>query len=164
MQSLTDLRPAASRSRSGRLLLLVSSLLTTSALVLACGSGAEPTPQTQPQATGGETAPEAPPAEDAEAQEAACLSLAQTPCTKSPDCTLVQDESAESGYRCRAAQGPCEEGFRQQGSTQEDCESREGCRFEPARCYCPPEVTCVCGGGPPARCVEAGAPSTSPQS
>jgi hypothetical protein len=159
MQSLTD-RPRRSTSA----LLSLTGLLALSTLALACSSGADPAPQPPTEVSDDDGAPEAPPEEPGEEPQESCSELAETPCRKSPDCTLVQDESQGSGYLCRAAQGPCEQGFRQEGNSREECEEREGCRFEPGDCYCPPEVTCVCGGGPPPRCVEAAASSTAPTS
>lgn len=158
MQSLTDPRPPHRRLRLAIHLLCLAGLLILGSWMLACSSGAEPAPRNQSATSKGETAA------DETAEATSCEGLDQTPCRKSPDCTLVQDESAESGYRCRAAEGPCEEGFRQEGSSREECENREGCRFQPANCYCPPEVTCVCGGGPPSRCAGAAEPSAAPSS
>jgi len=37
----------------------------------------------------------------------------------------------------------------------EECRSTPNCEVVyPGGCYCPPEVKCVCGGGPPPICVE----------
>jgi hypothetical protein len=79
--------------------------------------------------------------------------LTELACIDSVDCTLaVADGSPE--YFCRDAEGPCETGFRQRGDGADACEAKPGCRFVPGRCYCSPDVTCICGGGPPPQCVE----------
>jgi hypothetical protein len=70
-------------------------------------------------------------------------------------------QTGEHGkYICRAAVGRCEIGFRQagDGDIKKDCESKAGCEFKWANCYCPPNLNCTCGGGPPAQCVERGKP------
>jgi hypothetical protein len=86
-----------------------------------------------------------------------CSESSELECIHSPHCTLVQ--TVEHGaYTCRAARGRCEIGFRQagEGDIRADCEAKPGCEFKPASCFCPPNVQCVCGGGPPAQCVERG--------
>lgn len=36
----------------------------------------------------------------------------------------------------------------------ERCESNPNCKLVyPGGCYCPPEMQCICGGGPPPICV-----------
>jgi len=84
-----------------------------------------------------------------------CNEYSELECTRSSQCTLVQT-GQHGGYACRAAQGRCETGFRQvsDGDIQKDCEAKPGCEFKPASCYCPPNLECVCGGGPPAQCRE----------
>lgn len=38
--------------------------------------------------------------------------------------------------------------------SKKSCESKEGCKYIPAGpCYCPPNVRCICGGGPPPQCM-----------
>ncbi len=113
----------------------MTSVLCTLALsgLLACSVTA-PTPIEEPE------------------EPSSCVSHDQASCLDSPDCTLILD-SEESAYRCRQATAPCELSFRQAADTPETCEARAGCRFEPGRCYCPPDVNCICGGGPPPRCA-----------
>ena len=93
-----------------------------------------------------------------------CAALSEAACLESERCTLEVVEGEDSdgkaipegtgGYRCRAAEGPCETGFRQGSHSAEECVARSGCQFIPGRCYCPPGVVCICGGGPPPRCAE----------
>jgi hypothetical protein len=93
-----------------------------------------------------------------------CATLSEAACLESERCTLEVVEGEDGagkaipegtgGYRCRAAEGPCEIGFRQGSGSAEECAARPGCRFIPGRCYCPPGVVCICGGGPPPRCAE----------
>lgn len=77
-----------------------------------------------------------------------CARLGQGDCIRSPACTL--DPVEGGGYACRAAAGPCEEGLLQ--SDRAACEARTGCVWDPGQCYCPEDVVCVCGGGPPPTC------------
>jgi len=86
----------------------------------------------------------------------ACAGLDEMQCITSDECTLIFTEE-EREYRCRAAEGRCERGFRQHEGDAEACEAKEGCRYVPGQCYCSPDVTCICGGGPPPQCVEAAA-------
>lgn len=107
-------------------------------LALACGAQSPPNPRPEPE-------PE---------PSDACAALDEMQCITSDECTLVLPEG-EREYRCRAAEGRCETGFRQHDGDAESCEAKEGCRFVPGQCYCSPDVTCICGGGPPPQCVEA---------
>jgi len=86
-----------------------------------------------------------------------CSESTELECIHSARCTLVQAQE-HGKYICRAAVGRCEIGFRQagDGDIQKDCESKAGCEFKGANCYCPPNLNCTCGGGPPAQCVERG--------
>lgn len=86
-----------------------------------------------------------------------CAQLDQLECAGSTTCKLEQ-LSVHGNYRCREARGRCETGFRQagEGDIKQLCESKPGCEFKPANCYCPPNLNCFCGGGPPAQCVESG--------
>ncbi|MEE8524593.1 MAG: hypothetical protein V3T72_11735 [Thermoanaerobaculia bacterium] len=85
----------------------------------------------------------------------ACGQLNELACINSGRCSLVVAEDSSHGYLCRDATGPCEIGFRQRGGDAEACAAKPGCRFVPGRCYCSPDVTCICGGGPPPQCVES---------
>ena len=91
------------------------------------------------------------------AEPKTCNEATELECVKSAECTLVQAE-ARGKYTCRAAVGRCEIGFRQVAETdiKKECESKAGCEFIPASCFCPPipGLSCTCGGGPPAQCVE----------
>jgi len=91
-------------------------------------------------------------------ESAACAQLTELECIGSSVCTLEQ-VAAHGKYRCREARGRCETGFRQagEGDIKQQCESRPGCAFNPGNCYCPPNLNCFCGGGPPPQCVESGA-------
>ena len=84
-----------------------------------------------------------------------CGTYSELDCIRSAECKLEQ--AGERGkYACRESVGRCELGFRQagEGDIRKDCEAIPGCRFEPGSCFCPPNVNCVCGGGPPAQCIE----------
>lgn len=78
-----------------------------------------------------------------------CARLDELTCVTSAECTLNQAE--DKSYFCAAPASACEEGFVQRSANGEACGA--GCTFIPALCYCSPDVTCVCGGGPPAQCV-----------
>ena len=85
----------------------------------------------------------------------ACSTYSELDCIHRTECKLEQ--AGEYGkYVCRASVGRCESGFGQagEGDIRKVCESIPGCRFEPGSCFCPPDVNCVCGGGPPAQCSE----------
>jgi hypothetical protein len=102
---------------------------------------------------------DAPPAAAEDEKAPPCRELTEAACLESGRCTLEVIEGEEipegtGGYRCRPAQGPCEAGFRQGSDTAETCEAKPGCHFVPGRCYCPPGVVCICGGGPPPTCRE----------
>lgn len=80
-----------------------------------------------------------------------CSQLTEQECFSSAACTLTRNETG-NGYQCRPAKDHCELLFRQSDGTKEICEAKAGCTYVPASCYCPPGVTCVCGGGEPAQC------------
>lgn len=88
----------------------------------------------------------------------ACAQLSEEECIDSAACTL-EHLGAHGKYACREARGRCETGFRQGGGgdIRQACESKPGCTFKPGSCYCPPRLSCFCGGGPPAQCVESNA-------
>lgn len=121
-------------------------LIALAALGLACG--APPAPDSRPP----ERAPALPPT-SAPAPADACAGLDEMQCITSDDCTLIL-VAEERGYLCRPAEGPCERGFQQRDGSAESCEAKAGCHFVPGHCYCSPDVTCICGGGPPPQCVE----------
>ena len=89
------------------------------------------------------------------AAEVPCSEVSELDCLESTRCTLVKAEGPGK-YTCREDVGTCESGMRQRGDgdIQKKCESRPGCEFKRADCYCPPNLQCYCGGGPPAQCVE----------
>jgi len=84
-----------------------------------------------------------------------CSAYSELDCIHSTECKL-ELTGERSKYVCRESVGRCESGFRQagDGDIREACESMPGCQFEPGSCFCPPNVACVCGGGPPAQCTE----------
>lgn len=84
-----------------------------------------------------------------------CESASEAECIVSSECTLVVASDRPGDYACVAARNECEEGFFQRDASAEHCESKAGCRFVPAQCYCPPDLVCVCGGGTPAQCAPA---------
>jgi hypothetical protein len=91
----------------------------------------------------------------AAAEGKSCSDASELECIQSTQCTLVQTQT-HGKYTCRASVGHCEIGFRQSADydIQKDCEAKPGCQFKIANCYCPPNLACACGGGPPAQCVE----------
>lgn len=117
-------------------------------LVLAACGGSTP-PPSAPGSAGSEPAG-ADPAGDARGgpDTGVCAELRPDACLVATACTL----DAEDGeYTCRPASGACEEGLAQ--TDRDACEARPDCAWDPGRCYCPADVQCICGGGPPARCV-----------
>jgi hypothetical protein len=109
------------------------------AWLVACGStgsnGSAPPDITEPLVNGG--------------SQAACSEMGELACITSAECTLKQAE--DKSYFCAAPASACEEGFVQRSASAESCGA--GCTFVPAQCYCSPDVTCICGGGPPAQCL-----------
>ncbi len=87
--------------------------------------------------------------------ERECASLTESLCILSAQCTLVLASQLPGSYLCRPARNACEAGFIQRTGTRETCEEKPGCTFQPGFCYCPPDLTCVCGGGPPPQCEPA---------
>ncbi len=81
-----------------------------------------------------------------------CGVLSELQCINSGVCTLEFADPDTGTYLCRDAADSCEQGFRQRTDTAATCTERGGCRFVPGFCYCPPDVVCVCGGGPPPTC------------
>lgn len=91
-------------------------------------------------------------AQEAPSPASSCASFDEGRCLDTAECTLVQE--AEKGpYLCREAAPPCETDFNQAKDTADACTAKQGCRFESGYCYCAPGVTCICGGGPPPRCL-----------
>jgi len=79
-----------------------------------------------------------------------CESLPILDCLESLQCTLT---TKDTGYVCRKADNHCEQDFSQKTGTAEQCTAKPNCQFIPGKCFCPPDVICVCGGGPPRMCV-----------
>ena len=84
---------------------------------------------------------------------AVCGDMGELECINSTACKLEQ-LAPHGKYVCRESLGRCEHGFRQsgEGDIQKLCEANAGCVFQSASCYCPPNLQCACGGGPPAQC------------
>jgi hypothetical protein len=84
-----------------------------------------------------------------------CSQISELECLQSTTCELEQ-VSVHGKYIYREAKNRCEMGFRQSGDEdiKKVCGSKPGCKFKFAECFCPPNVLCECGGGPPAQCVE----------
>ena len=80
-----------------------------------------------------------------EAAAVDCAQLDELECLPSEACVLVQE--ADGSYRCREAENDCE---RQPSA--ERCREEPGCEWDPGHCYCPPDMDCDCGGGPPPMC------------
>ncbi|MDH5324120.1 MAG: hypothetical protein OEZ68_14015 [Gammaproteobacteria bacterium] len=79
-----------------------------------------------------------------------CHRLSQSACLNSDRCVLEQTNPRS--YRCRAAGNHCELNFFQDLDEAASCETKPGCEFVKARCYCAPGKTCSCTGGTPALC------------
>lgn len=98
------------------------------------------------------------------ASQTACTAMDRLACTSSPACISVLAE--DKTYQCRQIVNSCQ-AFRQSRffdtgildtdyDAKADCEARTGCSFVLAGpCYCPPGISCFCGGGPPSDCVPA---------
>jgi hypothetical protein len=80
-----------------------------------------------------------------------CQQLSEKACLESAACTLKKNKDSTS-YRCLPAKDHCELMFRQSEGTKESCETKQGCEFIPAQCYCPPDLLCECADGEPNQC------------
>lgn len=69
------------------------------------------------------------------------------------DCTNT-DKLRCSPYVCRPARNACEGSMPQQKLTHETCVAIGRCMYQAPGCFCPGPALCVCGGGPPPRCME----------
>ncbi len=131
------------RAGGGRVVPMMRQLFLT-ALVLAvlpACSGSPSSPSSDPVTEPG--------GQQAASPQGACATRSELACLDSPDCTLQLEGD---NYSCVDPANDCEVGFVQGDGTRESCD-QPGCDFVPAQCYCPPGLTCVCGGGPPAQCV-----------
>lgn len=78
-----------------------------------------------------------------------CDGLARDKCRATSGCFL--DYSGQpDGYLCRLAKDDCERLTSSGG--QSACESNSSCTWSPGSCYCPADMNCFCGGGPPPMC------------
>ena len=131
------------------------------AAALAAACNRVPAPLAQPLASAASApSPTTPPS-------ARCDDMSAAQCLDAPRCVLALRGAPEPPtYVCRDAEGPCEGGVAQfDVRFPSDCAARAGCRFEAAHCFCPSAQTrvpslrrpinCMCGGGPPPRCVSA---------
>ena len=80
----------------------------------------------------------------------ACAALDESACWQDASCIL--DASG-----CHSPATRCETGFSQ--SAPSECTNKPGCSLVQEPCFCPPDVTCICGGGAPPTCV-SGVPLT----
>jgi hypothetical protein len=99
----------------------------------------------------------------------ACDDMTAAQCLLAARCVLEAVPRGDPRYVCREAKGPCEGGIAQFPALafKAHCEGKAGCRYVPARCFCPtaqtrvratpPPINCACGGGPPHRCMAAAA-------
>lgn len=92
------------------------------------------------------------PVEPAPAADA-CAVLDEAGCWVDASCIL--DASG-----CHAPATRCESGFVQDGQT--NCAERPGCLLVEEPCFCPPDATCVCGGGEAPQCVSGVAMTQTP--
>lgn len=97
-----------------------------------------------------------------------CATFEIPECLSSTQCMLVSG-SAGGPYLCVPPWDRCQIDYQQlRGWSWEDkpaarCELRKGCAFvQPGPCYCPPDVACFCGGGPPPDCQMASVAPASP--
>jgi hypothetical protein len=105
------------------------------------------------------------------AQEIGCNGLDALSCVSSAECMLTAKSE------CIAPWDRCQIGFQQailgsagnsidyeqHQSTVDQCHSQAGCSYIPAeQCYCPPDVSCVCGGGEPPNCLPTESGMLSP--
>ncbi len=81
-----------------------------------------------------------------------CSALSIGVCLSSRSC-VVEPDTGSQQYLCRRAKNSCESDFSQLVDKAEVCEAKDGCKYQPAKCFCPPGIECVCGGGPPAMCI-----------
>jgi len=84
-----------------------------------------------------------------------CSELKDTECIERSACVISTDKEPV----CREAISKCEidfyQGFEVEVDNKSLCENKDGCKYiEPGPCFCPPNVTCVCGGGKPPECVD----------
>lgn len=145
----------SSQSEEKEALMSHRTLVLIALLVLSCGRPVPPNPVPPEPLPPGPVSPEPSPEPVPPPAGGACGQLQELACISSDRCTLVVAGDGSREYLCRDATGRCEIGFRQHGDVAEACESKPGCRFVPGRCYCSPDVTCICGGGPPPQCVES---------
>lgn len=82
---------------------------------------------------------------------ATCQAKSELECINSPECKLA---STGNKYVCSQNLDRCEDGFSQNTGTKELCETKNGCVFQRASCYCPPipNLECRCAGGTPPMC------------
>lgn len=107
--------------------------------------------------------------DDIHAQPVDCAALSKLDCVVSTQCMLTQT-NLQNPISCVAPKNRCEIGFQQailsengwtinramHQKTIDQCQSRPGCKYEPAgQCFCPPDVNCICGGGPPPSCLQS---------
>ncbi len=85
----------------------------------------------------------------------ACEQRGVGECLAASACAVVLASERPADYSCVDA-GRCGEDFDQVDGTVDSCEARDGCSYVPGECFCAPGLTCICGGGPPPRCVETG--------
>jgi hypothetical protein len=88
-----------------------------------------------------------------------CRDLSESECIDSAACNLVQPDGPDTPYICGSPEDHCGSLFRQRDGSKSTCESKPGCTFVEQQCYCAPETTCVCSGGPPSQCVADSDPS-----
>lgn len=84
-----------------------------------------------------------------------CENFSQEECLYSRYCNLTRE------FKCRLPENNCERNFQQAYPSPErhldvlraNCEMTVNCKLEVEKCWCPPQVRCVCGGGAPPQCV-----------
>jgi len=82
----------------------------------------------------------------------ACYLLTIKDCLSATECTLHWNDE-KKGYQCRKNANACEENFAQATGNAKACTSKPGCKYVPAKCFCPPDTKCDCAAGPAAMCM-----------
>ena len=108
-------------------------------------------PDVEPDANHVEVGVDAPPDVHIDTGNVVCDQLGETACIETHDCVL--ELGPNDSYQCRPTRNHCERMV-----DPESCIEDDSCAWDPGFCYCPPEVLCGCGGGPPPVCRLLGDP------
>jgi len=81
----------------------------------------------------------------------ACYLLSINDCMAATECTLHWNGDRKV-YQCQKDANACEAKFAQASGTAQTCNAKPGCKYVPAKCFCPPDTKCDCAAGPAAMC------------